>query len=769
MNPIGKPVARQRLPRMIAGRARYVDDIALPRMLHAAVVRSPIPHGTLTRFDTDRARDLVTDIVTAENARKSLRPVMAAWRSPGLKGISHVIGDPHVRFAGQAIGLVLADDRPTAEDGRDLIDLEFNPLPAVIETADALSGDASLVYSEWDSNLAGTLALGSDIAACEAVFDSAPVVVERLFRLRPIVPNPMETRGIVADWADVREELTVWLSTQAPQDVRGQIAEALGLRLSQVRVITPDVGGAFGSKVHIYDDELLVCLAAVRTGRPVKWIEDRDEHLIATDHGRDAIHRARLALTDDGEFLAIATEITGNLGAYVSHSGIGPFFVSGGNIQGPYRFRHAAGVVKAVVTNTTPTGSYRGFGNSEVSFVRERLVDEAARRIGADPADLRLKNLVQPTEMPFQTCGFARYDSGDYPAALRMVQARVRDWVPPSGDGKRRGVGYGFGVEYTGLGPARDQMYIGFHVPGQESAEVEMHPDGTVTVMSALVDMGQGLETALAQLTAGTLEIPLSSVRVVLGDTALSQPSAGSMTSRSITVGGPAVRWAAEEIRDKLLAIAAHQLEADVEDLELRDGVVSVRGVADESRSVHQLARSAWLGWGLPEGTPAGLNASRTYAPTGTAFSYAAHAAAVAVDPETGEVQIENYWVAHDCGTVINPGIVEAQIHGAVMQGIGNALFEELHYGPDGVVTTSFAECHLPRSGDLPQITVDYIETPSPVTPGGMKGVGEGGTIVAVGTVGNAVAAAIPEASGSLLNTPLTPDAVWVALHSGDL
>ena len=763
-NPVGQSVPRSALPRLIAGRGRFVDDIVLPGMLHAAAVRSPIPHGEVSRFDDAQALQLsgVVDVVTPTAAREQLAPVEVLWQFPGMRGTSLKIGDQRLRFTGQPFALVVAKSRAIAEDGIDCLDIEYRQFPAVLQGDDALDPQAPRLYPDWDSNLAGLISTGDDIAACEAVFSEAAHVIEHRSELAPISPHPMETRGIVADWDAAAERLAVWISTQAPHDARDQIAAVLGLRTHQVDVIAPDVGGAFGSKVHVYADELLVCLASMRLGRPVKWIEDRSEHIAGTDHGRNTVHRSRLAFTESGRFLALHTEVRGSLGAYPSSSGIGPFFVSIGMLQGPYRFERAGGTVEAVVTNTTPTGSYRGFGNTEATFVRERLVDEAARQLGMDPVELRLMNMISSVEMPYQTRSHAKYDSGDYRLALETTRTRVDGWTGARADGRRRGIGFGFGVEYTGLGPAQDLRWIGFNVTGHETVRVQMHADASVTVSSALIDMGQGLETTLAQLAAGALGVPIDDVKVVLGDTrSTPYSSAGSMTSRSIVVGGPAVQAAADELRGKLVAIAAHQMEVDPADLTVSDGSVRVSGRPGEQRSLKELAESAWLGWNLPDGMALGLDETQTYSPTGIPFSYAAHAAAVAIDPATGEVEVEAYWVTHDCGVVVNPAIVDAQIHGAVAQGIGNALFEEVQYDEGGLIDTTFGNHRLPRASDIPDLVIEHLCSPSPVTPGGMKGMGEGGTIVSVATVANAVAAALPEISGSITFAPLTASRIW--------
>lgn len=765
---VGARVARTNDPKLLTGAGRYVDDIDLPGMAHATVLRSPVAHGRVTRCDATAARELdgVLDVLTPADAGL-FAEMPCVWHAPGQRQVSYPILSGEVRYVGQPIAVVVARSRALAEDAAELIDLDIEELPEVTDALAALAGDAPLLHPDWGTNVAADFEIGDSAVDCDTALAGAAHVVELTLRVQRLAGNPVETRGVVARWDAGLGELTVWSSTQVPHHARDHLAEVLRLGYDRVRVVAPDVGGGFGTKEHVYPDEVLACMAAVRTGTPVKWIEDRAEHFTATLHARDAVHRARLGLDADGRFLAMHSDIVGNLGAHPSNVGTGPFRVSAIMLPGPYRLDRAGARVRGVLTTTTPTGAYRGFGMQEATWVRERLVDQAARELDIDPVELRLRNMLGPDELPHTTRTFQNYDSGDYPAALRIVRDKAAARPAPVPDGRRRGVGFAAHVEFTGLGPSAIQQRVGFHLGGFETAQVRMEPDGAVTVLSGVCGIGQGIETTLAQLAADRLGVGMADVRVVLGDSAVAPYSAaGSIASRSMTVGGGALVRSSDRLREKITRIAAHRLEAAPQDIELVDGRARVAGDPDAGLALRDLAQSAWLGWDLPEGMTAGLEEKEIYDPKDISYSYAAHAAAVAVDPETGAVEIEGYWVAHDCGVAVNPMIVEGQIHGAVAQGIGNCLLEEVVYGENGQpLTTTYLDYLLPLSTDVPDIDIEHLETPSPFTPGGMKGVGEGGVITTPATIGNAIAAALPEVAGRITSTPLSPSVIWTLLN----
>ncbi|MEV7012910.1 xanthine dehydrogenase family protein molybdopterin-binding subunit [Streptosporangium sp. NPDC051022] len=757
----GRPYVGARTPRredsrLLAGRGRFVGDVSLPGMVHAVVVRSPVAHARVKRCETVavRAAPGVLDVVTADEAAGVRLPCVAL--APGQPSPSYPVLEETVRYAGQPLAVVVALTAEAAVDAAGLLDVAFDELPAVVGADNALLDGAPLLYPEWGTNLVTDFVLGD--ADCEETIAGAEHVVEMTFRIGRAAPNPMEPRGIVASWDGGL--LTIWASTQAPHHVRDHAAQALGLAQHRIRVIGCDVGGGFGAKEHLYPDETLVCLAAIRSGRPVRWIEPRADHLAATLSARDAVHRGRLAFDADGRFLALHCDILGDLGAHPSNVGISPIAVTATTLPGPYRFERAGARVRAAVTTTTPTGSYRGFGQPEATWTRERLVDEAARRLGLDPVEIRLRNMIRPEELPCATRTWQSYDSGDYPGALRALRDLVR--LRPSHDGRRRGVGFSCHVESTGMGPSEQMKAAGIQAGGFESSVVRMEPDASVVVHAGVAGIGQGIETALAQLAADRVGVPIDRVQVVLGDTAATPYSpVGSIASRSLTVGGAALIQAAARLRDRIVAIAAHQLEVAPEDLEADGDSVRVKGDPAARRTLEEIAASAWRGWDLPEGMTPGLEERATHDPAAYTYAYGAHAAAVAVDVETGAVEVEGYWVVGDSGVLVNPAIVEGQIRGAVAQGIGMALTEEVVHSPDG---QPLAEYLPPTTREVPPIEVVMLQTPSPVTPGGMKGAGEAGAIGPPAAIGNAIAAALPEIAARLTATPMTPETVWSLL-----
>ena len=747
---------------MLVGRGRFVGGVRLPGMAYAVVVRSPIAHGRLVRCEVEAvgAVEGVLDVITARDAATLRLPCVTL--APGQRDSSYPVLDGVIRYVGQPLAVVVARTPEVARDAADLLDLEFEELPAVLGAESALESGAPHLYRDWGTNVVTDFEIGDSATECEDAFARAEHVVEMTCRFGRASPYPLEPRGIVASYADAEEELTIWTSTQSPHHVRDHAADALGLSHDRVRVISHEIGGGFGAKDHLYPDEVLICLAAVRIGRPVSWAESPTDRLAATLPARAAVHRGRLALDAEGRFVALHADIVGDLGGHPSNVGISPFAVSATMLPGPYRFERAGARVRAVVTTTTPTGSYRGFGQPEATWTRERLIDEAARRLDLDPVELRLRNMIGPGELPCSSRTWQPYDSGDYPLALRTLRGLVapqhRD------DGRRRAVGFACHVEATGVGPSMGMKAMGTQAGGYETAIVRMEPDASVVVFAGVAGIGQSIETTLAQIAADRVGVPLDRVRVVLGDTGTTPYSPiGSIASRSLAVGGGALTRAAAQLHDRIVATAAHQLEVSPDDLEIAGSTVRVKGDPEAYTTLREIATSAWRGWDLPEGASPGLEERATYDPAAFTFAYGAHAAAVAVDPETGAVEVEGYWVVNDSGVLVNPAIVEGQLRGGVAQGIGMALTEEIVYSPDG---QPLADYLLPTAREIPDIQIALLQTPSPLTPGGMKGVGEAGTIGPPAAIGNAVAAALPEIADRITSTPITPCTLWNWLNA---
>jgi carbon-monoxide dehydrogenase large subunit len=745
--------------RLLAGRARFVDDLGAPDLVHAALVRSPVAHGVVTAH---RGFTLGPDEI-----RAGTHPVPVLW-TIGRQRQSHtVVGDPVLRYVGQPIGVVVAASRAEAEDRAEEVEVDIEERPVVADVAAALAPGAPLLYPELGTNVLCEFEAGDAEAHVAAVFAAADRTLATRVHIGRVHGNPMECRGILAVPDPVGESLTIWSSNQAPHAIRDALAEVLGLAQPPIRVFAPDVGGGVGQKDHVYDDELMVVLAAWRLGRPVKWIEDRFEHLVSTTHARDDHVDVEVAYDDDGTLRGLRLRADRDTGAHFAIFGGGPLFTMAGMVPGPYRWDAVRTDGRVVATNRTPLGAYRGFGQTQAVLVVERAVDLVARALGRDPVELRLQNMIEPAAFPYTTRTGITYDNGDHPEALRRARALAAAWPAPPADGRVRGTGVASYVQMAGIGPSAANQAIGLAIGGYETATVRIEPDATVRVASGISPHGQGQETTFAQLTADALGVRVDDVQLMGSDTDVSPYSAyGTAASRSIAVGGGALVLAAERLAARLRLIAADLLEAAPADIELADGRAGVVGT-QVSVPLAEVTRRAWQGFGLPEGLAPGLIETAAYDPASATFSYATHVCRVAVDRATGLVEVERYGVVHDCGTIVNPQIVEGQIIGGIAQGLGAALLEEVVYGDDGQpLTTTFLDLLLPVQSSIPDVEVVHLEIPSPHTPGGMKGMGEGGTNGAMACVVNAVADALPEIAGRLDRTPLTPSRLWELLHA---
>jgi carbon-monoxide dehydrogenase large subunit len=586
----------------------------------------------------------------------------------------------------------------------------------------------------------------------------------------------MEGRGICASWDADTGALTVWASSQAPHQFRTVLAGILGLDEERIRIIVPDVGGGFGVKLHYYPEDVLACVAAMRLGRPVRFIEERREHFVATVHAREQTVRARAAFDAGGTLLALDVHVRGDVGAHLHTKGGGPIFLGGAVLPGQYAVSHFRARLEGVVTNKVPFGAYRAFGMQQAAFVVERLMDVAADRLGLDPAEIRRRNYPPRDLFPFRNAAGMVYDSGDYRRTLdraldvadydglRAMQARER------ARGRLIGVGLAGYVEVTGMGPSRLMAAMGNRQGGYETAVVRLDPSGGATVFTGIIEIGQGIRSALAQVAAEVLTVPHERVRVVLGDTEVCPYSCyGTADSRGSVVGGAAVLQATRRLRDRVTRLAAHLLEASIDDVELVNGECRVKGVPGRALTLTQLAREAQRGQNLPPGMDAALDARFTYQPDNWTHPYGVHVAVVEVCRETGVVQVLGYWVAHDCGTLLNPMLVDGQLAGGVAQGLGGALLEHLAYDDTGQpLCRTFMEYAVPTAPMMPPLVIEHLETPSPHTPGGMKGMAEGGTIAAPPTIASAVADALAGAGvprDAVTFYPLTPARLFALLN----
>ncbi|MGD9530924.1 xanthine dehydrogenase family protein molybdopterin-binding subunit [Pseudonocardia sp.] len=771
---IGSRTPRIQDERLLRGHGRYVDDLADRTTLHAAIVRAQTPSGRVIGFDAGEARavDGVRLVLGPEELASTFARLPHPWLIPGQQITEVALAGTEIHYVGQPLAVVVATGRALAEDAAELVVLDVEERAAVVGVDGARRADGPLVHPELGSNRVGGIHLGDPAEELEECFARAATVVDETFEIPRIGHNAMEARGIVAEYVRATGQLEVVSSTQVPHLVRQEVAHALGLRVDRVRVVAMDVGGSFGQKTSLFPDEAMVCAAATALGTRVKWIADRSESLVADYQGRGQVTRGRLALDADGTFLALHVDIHGDLGAFPSTGtgATGPFQVSGMMIEGPYRFDRAGATVTAWYTNAAPTGAYRGYGMQEACFVRERLVDEAARRLGTDPERLRARNMLAPGDLPFVTRTRMPYDNGNYPLALSRAAEYGRGRARPSEGRIRRGVGLASMTEITGYAPTFLQEMFGIQWSSYDSTRIRVNEDGTVTVHSGLTGIGQGIETALAQIAAERLGVPLDWVSVDLGDTAVSPYSnMASQASRGVPIGGGALWEAADRLRLRMRALAAAFLTVPVpDDVTFDNGVF--RAPDGSTATWQQIAHRGWMGWGRDPKGPIALEELEEFDPPSITYGYATHGAQVAVDLDTGTVTVEDYWLTHDAGVVVNPLIAEGQIAGGVAMGIGAALLEQVAYSPEGQpITATYLDYLLPMSEDVPDVAQDHLVTPSEIIPGGFKGLGESGIIPPPAAIANAVAAAVPEIADKLVAIPLSPSRMWTMLDEAGL
>jgi len=769
----GARVKRVEDPRFLTGRGRYVDDFVRPGMLHVAFVRSTEAHADVLSVDVSGARAMegVHAVISGEDLAH-VKPITCNSTYPSWQPTKfHALARDRVRFVGEAVAAVVADDRYLAEDATELVQVAYRPLEPIASVTAAIREGAPRLHDGWEDNF--FVKRHVKIGEPDRVFEEAHGVLELDLITHRSTGIPMENRGVIAEYDPADEVLTVWTSTQIPHLVRTGLADFLGVPEHRIRVIGPDVGGGFGIKGHLFPEEIVLAALAMQVQRPVKWIEDRREHLLACIHAREHDHHLQVAYQPDGEVVGLRARIYVDCGAYSVYPWTSTMDtgMALGILPGPYRIRHYECEAYSVTTNKCPLGPYRGVSRPQACLSIERAMDEVARALGMDPLDVRRRNVLQVHDYPYESVTGLVYDSASVAESLEKV-LELCDWgelqrrkQAARAEGRYFGVGFGHYIEQTAHAT---QEFIKRGVPiifGYESANVRMDPSGKVLVHVSTHSHGQGHETTYAQVVADELALPLEDVRIVFGDTSSTPYGHGTFASRSAVLAGGAAIQAAGRVRDLLISFAAKELEANPNDLELADGHVAVKGSPDKRVAIAQLAR--WTYWRperLPDGMEPRLEAVASYdAPPGTGtFANAAHVALVEVDPDTGGVKTLGYWVVEDCGHMINPLVVEGQVHGGVAQGIGGALLEELVYDENAqLMTTTFLDYRLPGATDIPHIAVGHLSTPSPFTVSGIKGMGEGGAI----GPGPAIAAAVQDALKPIGDVfvnelPLTPERV---------
>ncbi len=759
---VGASVKRKEDPRLLTGRACYVGDVSLPGMLHATLVRSPHAHAVIRRVDPARAQALagVALVATAADLGDVPPIPIRLGPRPGLVPfLQYPLARGRVRYVGEPVALVVATDRYAAEEAADLVTVEYDPLPALSDAGEALGPRAVVLHDAATTNLAARL--DTVLGEPDRALAGAEVRIRHRFSIQRHTGVPLETRGLVAVFEPGTGLLTAWGPTKVPHFNRQVLSDLLGMPVHRIHFVEPDVGGGFGIRGEFYPEDFLVPWAAIRLGRPVKWIEDRREHLLAANHSRQQTHEIEVGATRDGRLVALADRITVDMGAYLRTHGVTVPELTAALLPGPYRIPHYRCEVACALTNKTPTGTYRAPGRYEGTFVRERMMDVLAHTLGLDPVEIRRRNLIGPDEMPYRlgttTLGHSTvYDTGAYAsaldAALRALDyPRLRDYqAEQRAGGRHLGIGVACVLEKAGLGP-------------WEMARVEIDGSGYVAVYSGGASLGQGLETSLAQICAEVLNLSADDVTVIHGDTALIPYGGGAFASRGAVMAGNAALVAAQAVREKILDCAARSLEVPREDLVLEHRRVSVRGVPARALTFKELAAAAAPTRALPLGIEPGLSATRFFQVSNMTYPYGTHVAVVEVDPETGQIAVLKYAIAYDVGKAINPMLVEGQLAGGLAQGIGGALLEELAYDAEGqMLSSTFMDYLLPTSMEMPDaLSIQILEeTPTPLNPLGVKGAGEGGTVGAGAAIANAVTDALRLWGAEVTALPLSPDRV---------
>jgi len=761
-NLVGRRVRRQEDPRLITGTATYVEDIKMPGMLYAVIVRSPHAAARIRGLDTAAAAQApgVQAVFTGVDV-EGVGPVPCAAALPGLRVPKHTILASHrVYYVGHPVVVVVATDRYLARDAAERIEIDYDPLPAVSDPEKALAPGAPPVHPEWPDNVAFTSHTeGGDL---KQAFATADLIVKQRILSQRLIPMAMETRGVVAEWRAGEKHLTIYSSTQIPHLMRTQVALMLGIPENHLRVVAPEVGGGFGSKLNVYAEEALMGFIAMRVNKPIKWIESRRENFQVTIHGRGHVDYAELSAKKDGTITGLKIKIIQDQGAY--HQLLGPLMpaLSVLMMPGIYNFHNVEADIVGVFTNAAPTDAYRGAGRPEATHVIERMVDILAAELKMDPAEIRLKNFPSSDAFPFKTATGLFYDSGNYAAPLRRAMdlldyssAREEQREARS-QGRYLGIGVSTYGEICAFGPSPATP-----AGGWESATVRIEPTGRVTILTGASPHGQGQETSFAQLAADALGVGLDDVVVLHGDTSVVQYGIGTFGSRATAVGGTAVYLALQDLRVKCLRYAAHLLGVQPEQVDFEGGVFSSSRIANNI-SIKEVAQEAHVCRNLPPGLEPGLVATRFFEPANFAFPFGAHLAMVEVDQDTGETKILRYIAVDDCGKVINPLLVDGQVHGGVAQGLGQAMLEEAVYDDYGqLVTGELMSYAIPKAQHVPEIECERTETPSPVNPLGVKGVGEAGTIGCSPALVNAVVDALSPLGIRHVDMPMTPQKVW--------
>ena len=780
---VGQRVRRREDPRLVQGRGAYVDDVRLPGMLHLAFRRSDVAHGAIRSIDTSAAEAMpgVELVLTGRQLADMIPPMPVATPFPAPDHRS--VATDRVRYVGEPVAVVVAADRYLAADAAAAIEVDIEELPAVIDPERAMAGEPAILHEGFANNLAVPLAPAGtgvnpetleveDESAIEQAFERADVVISQRMVSQRLVPNAMEPRGVVARFEPGNDDLTVWSTTQNPHIARTLLAAILGLGQHQVRVIAPDVGGGFGSKINVYGEDFVAAAVARRIARPVKWIEDRSEAFMTTIHGRDVICYLDLAATGEGRVLGVRMRLVADIGAYemVLTAAI-PTLVAF-MISGVYDIGAVRCDLTEVFTNKMPTDAYRGAGRPEGIYFLERGMDMLAAELGLDPAEVRRRNFIQPDQFPYTTAGGMTYDSGEYERTLdRALENAGWERMKAERDAARAegrlvGLGLSFYTEICGFGPSAAMPTVGLW----EHAGVSVERDGKVRATTGASSHGQGHETTFAQMLADDLGVPMDDIAIVHGDTAQVREGTGTFGSRSQVVGGTALLLASGKVKEKMRRFAAQMLETQPGDLGFRDGMIGPAGREETGVPFAEVAGFAYIPLPLPPDTEPGLSEEAFWEPEGFTWPFGCYISQVEIDRETGELRLQRFVGVDDCGNVVNPLIVAGQIHGGIAQGVGQAMTEEAVYDESSgqLLTASFMDYAIPRARDFPRFELDHTVTPSPLNPMGVKGIGEAGTIGSTPSIVNAAVDALSGFGVRHVDMLLRPEKLWRLIHGGD-
>jgi aerobic carbon-monoxide dehydrogenase large subunit len=775
---VGTSIKRREDPRFIQGRGSYVANLKLPNMAYLALKRSPYAHAKIKSIKTDKAKKLpgVLGVFTGADT-SDIGMLPSGWNVPNIKvPANRVLQTDKVRHVGDRVAMVVAETPYIAQDALDLIEVDYEPLPAVTDAKKATEAGAPQLHDNVPDNVSYTWALGNK-DECNKAFAEADKVVQLDLVNQRLIATAIEPRAAVAQWDASKEEMTLWTTSQNPNLTRVVLSAFLiGIPEHKLRLISPDVGGGFGSKIPTYPEEALVPWAARKLNRPVKWVATRSESAMSDTQGRDHVTHAEMAVKNDGTITGLRVQTWANNGAYISLvASLIPtaFYIT--LLSGQYKIPAIYGEMWGTLTNTVWVDAYRGAGRPEAAYVVERLVDTAARELKMDPIEFRRKNFIPSSDFPYQTPVALQYDSGNYKAtmdkavqmadysAMRAAQADARK------QGRLVGIGIGACIEASGPAPSKVAGALGGVTGFWESGSIRVHATGKVTVLTGTHSHGQGHETTLTQIVADELGVDINDVDLSHGDTAVIPNGMGTYGSRSTSVGGSALVRSAEKVRAKMMKLAAHQLEAPLEEMvyDKDQGKVYVKGVPSKAKAFGELAFAAYTAHNLPEGMEPGLEEDAYYDPANFTYPNSVHIAQVEVDPDTGEVTIQRYVAVDDVGNVINPLIVEGQVSGGIAQGVGQALWEHGNYDESGqLISANLLEYAMPHAHHFPPLETGRTETPSPHNPLGVKGVGEMGTITSTPTIANAVMDALAPMGIKHIDMPLTAEKIWRAMQA---